>query len=82
MDIKVTMMKYNNYCFIVNHFQKIVTATLKGFYDSIKGIFTVITIDKEINARNALRQSPTRTNSIVRHRNAQDRQARVLRQQE
>lgn len=63
-------------------FQKIFQALLKGTYDSIRGMFTVVNLDREINTRNALRQSPTRINSIVRQKGAQEAPVRSLKKYE
>lgn len=62
--------------------QKIVYAILRGTFDSIKGMYTVVYLDTEINTRNSLRQSPTRTNSIVRQKNSQDPPVRSLKKHE
>lgn len=45
-------------------------------------MYTVVYIDKEINTRNAMRQSPTRTNSIVRQKNTQEPHVRTLKKHE
>lgn len=39
------------------YLQNILTATLKGLFDSIKGIAVIFYLDKEVNKRNEERQT-------------------------
>lgn len=51
-------------------FQNILTATLKGLFDSIKGIAVIFYLDKEVNKRNQERQT-RRSTSMERSFNAE-----------
>lgn len=50
--------------------QNILTATLKGLFDSIKGITVIFYLDKEVNKRNEERQT-RRATSMERSFNSE-----------
>lgn len=50
--------------------QNILTATLKGLFDSIKGIAVIFYLDKEVNKRNEERQN-RRATSMERSFNSE-----------
>lgn len=60
--------------------KKLLYAVCKGVYDSFRGMYAVLYLDKEINERKITRQSPSRLNSVVRQKSLNTKDSTPIRQ--